>query len=103
MSQLTSRRLAVLGAVIAHQEANQRIPRPQRPGVTYFSVHDTWLFQAVMDNRTCDLCLHYEVANEWRGDQLRTEFPYLEIVDELTIKANVHPNCRCYLMRKTGS
>ena len=92
---------AAVAAVLAC-EAKKRVPSGQRPGVTYFSMWDTWLFQAVMDERTCQLCLHYETAYEWHGDQLRSEFPYLEIMDEMTIKANVHPNCRCYLVRKTG-
>jgi len=83
-------------------EAVRRIEQPQRAGVTYFSVHNVWLFQAVMDTKVCTLCRHYETANEWNGNALRSEFPYLEIVDEGTVKANVHPNCRCYLVRKIG-
>ena len=90
-------------------EAIKRIPLDQRPGVTYFSVWDTWLFQARSDTKVCDLCKHYETWGEIRGDQLRTEFPYLVILDEDTIGGSepdggglVHPNCRCYLTRKIG-
>jgi len=72
-------------------------------------VHDVWLFQAVMDTRVCDLCRKYETANEWNGNGLRSEFPYLRILDENTIGGPgsdgdglVHPNCRCRLVRSIG-
>lgn len=66
---------------------------------TFYSMYDLWLYQAVMDTRVCELCSKYEQSEYWRGDQLRTEFPYHEIMDENTIHALVHPNCRCYLVR----
>ena len=66
---------------------------------TFYSEYDTWLFHSVWDGRRCPLCAMYEQAEYWRGDQLRTEFPYHEIVDENTIEAHVHPNCRCILVR----
>jgi len=95
----------LLAAIVVH-ESLQRIPQPQRSGVTYYSELDTWLFHAIMDTRTCDLCRHYEDMEEIRGDQLRLEFPYHVILDENTIvgpapdgSGLVHPNCRCYLTR----
>ena len=109
MSQLTSEQLAVVAAVIAFEGAKKWIPPDQRSGVTYFSMWDTWLFQARSDTKVCDLCRHYETWGEIRGDQLRTEFPYLVILDEDTIGGPepdggglVHPNCRCFLTRKIG-
>ena len=88
--------------VVEAVEAVRRIPKPQRLGVTFYSEADTWHFQSVFDGRRCELCSHYERAETWRGDQLRLEFPYHEIHDESTIKANIHPNCRCYLVRRIG-
>lgn len=95
--------------IVEAVEAKRRIDQPQRPGVTYFSVYDVWLFQAVMDTKVCTLCRHYEIANEWNGNVLRSEFPYLTILDENTIGGPgpdgdglVHPNCRCRLVRKIG-
>lgn len=81
-------------------EAVRRIEKPQRKGVTYFSVHDVWMFDATLDSKVCPLCRAYEKAPEWNGNVLRSEFPYLEITDENTILPHVHPNCRCILKRK---
>jgi len=92
--------LKLVSIVRAVREATKRIPKPQRSGVTYFSMWDTWLFQSVFDARRCDVCDAHEVVDVYYGDQLRRWFPYLEILDENTIQANVHPNCRCYLVRK---
>ena len=109
MSQLTSEQIAVVAAVIAFEGAKKRIPVGQRPGVTYFSMYDTWLFDATLDSKVCDLCRYYEEWGEIRGDLLRTEFPFLVILDENTIGGPgvggdglVHPNCRCRLIRKIG-
>lgn len=57
------------------------------------------MYNAVLDDRLCDDCLEYEKQPRWFGNQLRTEFPYHEILDENRIKAKVHPNCRCTLTR----
>lgn len=35
----------------------------------------------------------------YRGNRIRGFFPYLEILDEDTIKVHEHPNCRCVLVR----
>ena len=85
-------------------EAIKRIPEP-RTQQTYYSQFDIWLFQTGGPN-PCELCRHYETANEWRGDQLQTEFPYHKILDENKIGGSepdgrglVHPNCFCFLVR----
>jgi len=95
---------AVLSAIIVHEGAQKRVPTPRElPGLTYFSVHNVWLYQEVSDHKTCQLCRDYAEQNkgEYRGNHLRSIFPYLEILDVGTIKANVHPNCRCLLVRLT--
>jgi len=51
----------------------------------------------VFDDRTCERCLPH--AGLYAGNDLRVAFPYLEIIDEDLIYANVHPRCRCYLVR----
>ena len=81
-------------------DAVPRIPHPQRRAVTYYSVFDHWLFDATLDSRVCELCRACEEIGTFRGDQLRTWFPSHEIVDENTIRANMHPHCRCYLLRE---
>ena len=57
-----------------------------------------WLFTAAVDDRTCFNCSLYDKMI-YTGDELRGEFPWLEIIDEDTILAMVHPNCRCILTR----
>ena len=98
---------AKLVEMVQAVEAVKRIPPGQRPGITYFSVYDVWLFQARSDTKVCDLCRHYEEWGEITGNMLRAEFRYLTILDENTIGGQepdggglVHPNCRCYLMRQ---
>lgn len=93
---------AVLAAV-AVEEATKRIP----PGAThtFFSKYDLWMYNAVLDDKLCDICLKYEENPRFFGDQIRTEFPYLEIINENTIKTHTHmprdDNCRCTLTRVT--
>ena len=90
--------VAAVEAVVA-LGALKRRPEPERPYLTYFSYEDVWLFQEVIDEKTCEECRRYAEHEEWHGNHLRANFPYLEIEDANTIKANVHPNCRCYLVR----
>jgi len=89
----------VVQAVRAVQEAKKRIPPDIKK--TFFSRFDVWIYNAVLDNKLCLKCLEFEKTPRYFGDQLRVLFPYLEIVDENTIKANVHPRCRCFLTRLT--
>jgi len=90
--------------VVTFEGAKKRRPEPWRTGVTYFSVHDIWLYQAIMDAKVCPICLAHEETGEFRGNHLRAKFPYLEIQDVGTIKVHAHmprdDNCRCYLIRK---
>ena len=91
-------------------KAKRRIDFPTRPGVTFFSESDRWLFNARSTGNVCERCRMYEtwsnVMGGLRGDQLRTEFPFLVIIDEITIagpepdgRGLVHPHCYCYLSR----
>ena len=83
--------------------ALKHIPEPRELyGLTYFSIHDIWLYQEVSDHKTCELCRRYAEHEDYHGNRLRMLFPYLEILDEYTIAANVHPNCRCVLVRYIG-
>jgi len=112
MSQLKTKSIVdmvrIATVVEAVEEAKKRIPNVRTP-TTFFSVHDVWLFQARMDTKVCPLCRAYETSNEWNGNVLRSEFPYLMILDENTIGGRdggdglVHPNCRCRLVRKLGA
>lgn len=81
-------------------EAYRRIPDKLKH-LTFFSHDDWWIYHAVLDGRTCPQCEAYAkgVEAQFSGEFLRSMFPYLEIVDEDTIMANVHPNCRCWLER----
>ena len=88
-------------------EAVRRIPQAFK--VTFFGADDIWHFFAVMDDVVCPECEAYD-GHELRGNRIRGLFPYLDVVDVDTIKAEagyglVHPNCRCYMKRmpKLGS
>jgi len=89
----------VVQAVMAVQEAQKRIPPDIKK--TFFSRFDVWIYHAVLDNKLCDQCLAFEKQPRYFGSEIRSLFPYLEIQDENTIKANVHPHCRCFLTRLT--
>lgn len=101
MSQSTSEIQAVIAAILVH-EAKTRIDLPLRLGVTFFSENDVWLFDATLDTKVCPLCRAADEISQFRGNNLRMNFPYLEIIDENTIEPNVHPNCRCVLKRVIG-
>ena len=93
----STRAVIALGAL-------KRIPEPREMyGLTYFSMKDIWLFETSPseDPMPCELCRRHEDHGEYHGHHLRLNFPYLEILDVGTIQANVHPNCRCYLIRLT--
>jgi len=87
-------------SVVEAVKAVSRIPTPrERVGLTYFSHQDLWLFQEVVDEVTCEDCRRFAEHDEFHGNHLRINFPYLEIMDDSTIAANIHPNCRCFLVR----
>ena len=89
----------VLNLIHVVEAAKQRLDPRRRKSLTYFSVHDVWLFQARSDTKVCPVCDQHDATEEFRGNHLRAQFPYLEVVDLFTIKVNVHPNCRCFLSR----
>jgi len=89
-------------AVAVALEAKKRIDFPTRPGVTFFSQKDQWLYVAVLDAKVCDVCRSHEEKNIFYGNELRRTFPNLEVIDEDMIQVNEHPNCRCFLMRYVG-
>lgn len=66
--------------------------------LSYFSQYDLWHYMAVSDERRCELC-DVNDGVDMAGDVLRGKFEYLEIIDENMIYPNVHPNCRCMLIR----
>ena len=95
------------------EEAKKRIDFPTRPGTTFFSGQDIWLYDARYDIKTCPVCLGYvELASSMggiNGNYLRSLFPYLTILDEDTIGGPgnggdglSHPNCRCRMTRYVG-
>lgn len=99
--QLTKLQLTtIVNAVRAVHEARQRIPLTVDTGITYFSELDQWFFRAISDDRICDSCTELD-GSILVGSVLRTGLPYMEILDEDTIRALVHPNCRCLLLRLT--
>jgi hypothetical protein len=70
--------------------------------LTFFSEFDEWLYVEISDNKLCPDCNANANMMEngiYRGHRIRGFFPYLEILDENTIKVNEHPNCRCVLVR----
>ena len=83
-------------------ETIKRIPDYLR-GQSFFGEYDLWLFQTIepADKRICFSCTVLDKI-VWTGLELRSAFPWLEIVDGNTIWARVHPNCRCKLSRITN-
>ena len=101
----------VLNAVLAVQAlegAQHRKNFPTRPGVTFFSEKDVWIWQARGD--ACPLCDPLD-GTTYTGAHLRATYPYLIILDENTLGGQgyqgggvagaglKHPNCRCVLVR----
>lgn len=97
--------IASIVEVVRAVEAWQ-IPAHIDPRVTFFSILDVWLYQAVLDERLCLICDRHDDVGEYRGNHLRVRFPYYEIIDENTIKVHAHmprdDNCRCILVRQIG-
>lgn len=90
----------VVKAVQAVRESKTRI-YVDTP-LTFFSEYDEWLYVEISDDRlckTCDINANKMEGGVYTGNHLRAYFPYLEILDENTIKVNEHPNCRCILVR----
>lgn len=76
------------------------IPEELR-GNRFFSVEDIWTYVSEWGDTTCEACKEFALGVPFfPGNQLRSSFPWLEIEDENTIAANVHPNCKCKLLRE---
>lgn len=76
------------------------IPEALR-GNRYFSREDLWIYIPHYDEKLCEECAEFAFGVPFiSGRQLRRSFPYMEIIDENTIRAYVHPNCRCELIRE---
>jgi len=83
-------------AVAAVIEARKRINFDTAK--TFYGANDRWHFIAIVDDRTCTHCMDKD-GQEYTGSYLRSFLPYHVIDNEDTIRANVHPNCRCILLR----
>ena len=92
------RAVQAVQAVIAVDIHKGKIP-PNLRHLTFFGKHDLWRYVEKSDERLCPLCEFYATKLIFFGDALRYFFPYLEIMDEDTIRVNTHPNCRCVLKR----
>jgi hypothetical protein len=89
-------------AIVEAVKATRRI-KPEHRGefnATFFSRLDFWTYHAVFDTKLCDRCAEHAKTKMFAGSDLRRIFPNLEIIDVNIIAANVHPNCRCFLMRQ---
>jgi uncharacterized protein with gpF-like domain len=64
--------------------------------------YSVWRFIIVDDKRLCAKCLRYDgdVYELEDPDDLYGMFPYGEWVDEDMFAPNVHPNCRCVIVKE---
>jgi hypothetical protein len=88
--------VAAVSSVLA-VDSLKRIPEEYKQ--SFFGEYDLWLYIAVYDEVLCDKCWNFAQMDVFRGTELVSKFPYLEVHDKDRIDANVHPNCRCYLLR----
>ena len=58
---------------------------------------ETWVFNTALDERTCQDCGPLE-GSCFLGEDIEPFFPDAEQLDDETIAANIHPNCRCELV-----
>jgi len=88
-------------AIIQVVEAVDRIP-PEYEEHTFFSSQDLWKLESIYDKKLCNVCRILAQDPYYYGNHLRHYFPYLEIINEDQIRANIHPHCRCILTRVTA-
>jgi hypothetical protein len=74
------------------------VPAEYRGAVTFFADNDQWQFIASNLSNMCPVCEGMDLEY-FQGPDVRTEFPYLEIIEGNQIYARVHPNCSCALAR----
>jgi hypothetical protein len=89
--------LEAVQLVQAVEKAKQRIPAEHR-GPTYYSSEDVWLYEQSEHPNMCDECASYNLEN-FAGSDLRSMFPWHEVIDENFIYPKVHPHCFCGLVR----
>jgi hypothetical protein len=89
--------LEVIQLVQAVEKAKQRIPAEHR-GPTYYSSEDVWLYEQSDHPNMCEECGSYNL-NNFSGSDLRSMFPWHEVIDENFIYPKVHPHCFCGLVR----
>ena len=77
-------------------EAVRRIPDGISRRRPFFTQGTLWFFLATAG--ACPTCQGYS-GSIFAGDELRSEFPYLNVLDEDTIAPDIHPNCNCTLHR----
>lgn len=91
-----------MSKLVSVVRAVQAVKRHRIHTASYFSESDLWLFDSKEDSETCELCNGFDYVGYFSGFFMYLTFPYLEIIDEDTIAANVHPRCRCLLRRVGG-
>ena len=92
--------------IVKAVDAVKRRPVKAPANITFFSEEDVWVFQEVIDTKVCEICRTAARIEQFRGNNLRMNFPYLVILNmneigggELDGNGLVHPNCRCRLVR----
>ncbi len=91
--------VAAVQAYLALEGAWKRKPA-DLAAQTFYGKYDLWFYLAISDDKTCWTC---ELLNGsvLMGIDLRMLFPYNIIVDPDQILPQVHPNCRCTMLRVT--
>lgn len=57
----------------------------------------TYMFVAVTDDKTCDVCMKFDKMIVNRAE-IERMFPYATQVDYSLWMVNLHPHCRCMLV-----
>ena len=94
--------IRAVAAVQVVEKARHRIPR-ELQGQSFFGQYDVWRYEGIADQKLCERCLKHVLQFYFLGNELRVNFPDLEIEGANLIMPNVHPNCRCELHRVTES
>ena len=90
----------IVNVVRVVREAKKRKPSTYKTQ-SFFGAYDFWQFVPEFDDRRCPDCTALWDIQYFKGTDLRTTFQYMVIQDDDTIRAEVHPHCRCYLFRVT--
>lgn len=73
--------------------------KPEWKAQSFFGIYDVWKYIPIFDKKLCPRCLMHATTTYFLGKYLRPLFPYLEIIDENSIRPKTHINCRCILLR----